>query len=94
MTFRDPRFIIAFSIIVMFAAAYINNPDDTMKGALIAAFAGAWGFYLGSSSGASSSREQTGKALDLAAALAPTPIAPTLTVQPGDTVAVKGAEQS
>lgn len=67
MTFRDPRFVVAYTIIVGFAVAYIHNPSDTMNGALIAAFAGAWGYYLGSSSGASTTREQVGKALDLAA---------------------------
>lgn len=66
MTFRDPRFVVAYTIIVGFAVAYIHNPSDTMNGALIAAFAGAWGFYLGSSSGASEIRGQVGKALDLA----------------------------
>lgn len=50
--------MIAGFIILLFGAAYMKEPtDDTMKGALIAAFAGAWGYYLGSSKGASENRE-------------------------------------
>ena len=62
----DPKFIIAYTIILGFAAAYINDPSDTMTGALIAAFAGAWGYYLGSSNSSNAVREQVGKALDIA----------------------------
>lgn len=71
--FKDPKFVIAYTIILGFAAAYINRPDDTMNGALIAAFAGAWGFYLGSSNSSNQVREQVGKALDLAVANSPVP---------------------
>ena len=53
VTFRDPRFVIAYTIILGFMAAYVQNPSDTMNGALIAAFAGAWGYFLGSSQGSS-----------------------------------------
>jgi len=61
------RFIIAFSIIWLFGYAYLDDPtDDTMKGALIAAFAGAWGFYLGSTITNHQMRNQVGDALDLA----------------------------
>lgn len=46
------QLIIALLIIGYFGVAYLIDPaDETMKGALIAAFAGAWGFFLGSSSG-------------------------------------------
>lgn len=65
---KDPRFLIASTIIGGFFVAYIFNPSDTMNGALIAAFAGAWGYYLGSSNSSSQVREQVGKALDVAAA--------------------------
>lgn len=82
---KDPKFIIAYSIIIGFAVAYCNHPDDTMKGALIAAFAGAWGFYLGSAKGASEIREQVGKALDLAAAAQPSPARPDVVLKPGET---------
>lgn len=84
MTFRDPRFVIAYTIIVGFAAAYVHNPDDTMKGALIAAFAGAWGYFLGSSSSSGVIRDQVGKALDLAVANAPPPPAD-IVLKPGET---------
>lgn len=69
--FADPRFAIAYTIILGFAAAYIWNPSETMNGALIAAFAGAWGYYLGSSNSSNTVREQVGKALDIAAAAQP-----------------------
>lgn len=84
MTFRDPRFVIAYSIVLGFAAAYVYNPSETMNGALIAAFAGAWGFYLGSSSGAAVAREQVTKALDLGVAAAPT-TKPDVVLRPGET---------
>lgn len=84
MTFRDPRFVIAYTIILGFAAAYIHKPDETMKGALIAAFAGAWGYFLGSSSSSNAVREQVGKALDLAAANAP-PTPADVVLKPGET---------
>lgn len=64
--FADPKFIIAYTIILGFAGAYINEPSETMTGALIAAFAGAWGYYLGSSNSSNEVRKQVGQALDLA----------------------------
>lgn len=67
----DPKFIIAYTVIVGFFAAYIFNPTETMNGALIAAFAGAWGYFLGSSNSASIIRDQIGKALDIAAKAQP-----------------------
>jgi uncharacterized membrane protein len=80
----DPRFIVAYTIILGFAGAYINNPSDTMTGALIAGFAGAWGYYLGSSNSSSAVREQVGKALEIAAAAQPaTP--PDVVLKPGET---------
>lgn len=76
--FADPRFAIAYTIILGFAAAYIWNPSETMNGALIAAFAGAWGYYLGSSNSSNTVREQVGKALDIATAA----VTPSDTPQP------------
>lgn len=81
----EPRFIIAYSIIIGFAIAYAHNPDDTMKGALIAAFAGAWGYYLGSSNSSNTVREQVGKALDIAAAAQPSVPQPDVLLEPGET---------
>jgi len=89
VTFRDPKFVIAYTIILGFAAAYICNPSDTMNGALIAAFAGAWGYYLGSSNGSSQQRENTSKALDLAAANS-APILPNISLAPGEKKTIEG----
>jgi hypothetical protein len=86
ISFSDPKFIIAYTIIVGFGAAYIFHPSDTMNGALIAAFAGAWGYYLGSSNSSSEVRGQVGKALDLAAAAQPpSTTTTTTTVEPNAT---------
>jgi hypothetical protein len=55
----DMRAIVVLLIFVFFGVAYANNPsDETLKGALIAAFSGAWGFYLGSSRSAGEIRQQ------------------------------------
>jgi hypothetical protein len=85
MTFRDPRFVIAYTIIALFAGAYVFNPSDTMNGALIAAFAGAWGWYLGSSSGAAKGAENTAKALDIVASGPNGAAKPDVTLAPGET---------
>jgi len=51
----SPQLIIALIIILVFAVAYFMDPtNEVMKGALIAGFAGAWGYFLGSSSGSKS----------------------------------------
>lgn len=84
----DPKFIVAYTIILGFAGAYIHDPSETMTGALIAAFAGAWGYYLGSSNSSSQVREQVGKALDLAAANAPEQ-KPDVLLEPGETAKAK-----
>lgn len=86
-TFRDPKFVIAYTIILGFASAYVYNPSETMNGALIAAFAGAWGYYLGSSNSSNAVREQVGQALDLAKQVAPEKLAaePDFTLKPGET---------
>ena len=65
----DPRLLITLLLIGLFAWAYSEDPDDdTMKGALIAAFAGAWGYWLGSSRGSADNAARADKALDIAAA--------------------------
>lgn len=54
----DPKLWLSLLLIVMFAAAYAYDPDDeAMKGAMIAAFAAAYGYWLGSSSGSSRKTE-------------------------------------
>jgi len=46
----DPRVAITLLLIGLFAFAYIKNPDNgQMNGALIAAFAAAYGFWIGAS---------------------------------------------
>jgi hypothetical protein len=66
----DAKLLIAGTIIALFASAYLRESDkDTrnlMVGALIAAFAGAWGYYLGSSSGVGKANDRADKGLDLA----------------------------
>jgi hypothetical protein len=89
--FNDPKFVIAYTIILGFAVAYIHNPSETMNGALIAAFAGAWGYYLGSSNSSNIIRDQVGKALDLACAATPAPPAADISLAPGEKATV-GAE--
>lgn len=90
--FADPKFVIAYTIILGFAAAYVSNPSDTMNGALIAAFAGAWGYYLGSSNSSNVVRDQVGKALDIAAASQPTPPVPDVVLRPGETAQAEAAQ--
>lgn len=64
----DPRVLIALLVISLFAYAYSKNVgDETMKGALIAAFAGAWGYFLGSSAGAISANKRADRAIEVAA---------------------------
>lgn len=49
---NDPKLVLSFALIAMFAGAYAYDPaDEAMKGAMIAAFAAAYGYWLGSSSG-------------------------------------------
>ena len=62
----DARFIVAMTVIGLFAWAYAENPtDDTLLGALIAGFAGAWGFYLGSAKVNQEAREQQARLIDV-----------------------------
>lgn len=59
------RAVISVVIVVGFFAAYFMEPgNETMEGALIAAFAGAWGYWLGSSKGAHDTREIMGRAFE------------------------------
>lgn len=54
--------IISLSIIGVFGVAYFIRKDPDMDGALIAAFAGSWGYWLGSSSGASKANDRLANA--------------------------------
>ena len=61
------RAIVVLLIFGLFGWAFYNAPqDETIKGALIAAFSGAWGFYLGSNVSSREVREQAVKATDQA----------------------------
>ena len=88
----DPKFLIAYTIILGFTAAYMNDPSETMNGALIAAFAGAWGYYLGSSNSSNEVRHQVGQALDLAQRTVPPPQEPALEIEPGEKKVIAGKE--
>jgi hypothetical protein len=69
--FLSPKLLIALVVLGMFGWALSVDPNDaTMKGALIAGFAGAWGFYLGSSNNSSKATENTGKAFEAITATA------------------------
>jgi hypothetical protein len=90
--FVTPQFLIALILISMFARAFEKSDDkdvrNLMVGALIAAFAGAWGYFLGSSnaSGRANDRADAGLAIAQEAIKqlpAPTPD-PVVTLQPGE----------
>jgi hypothetical protein len=75
---NDPRFVITLLLVGLFGYAFAQDADDeAMKGAIIAAFSTAYGFWL-----AGKEKEQstanTGKAFDaiLAAQEAPSSAAP------------------
>lgn len=58
---NDPKLALSALLISMFAGAYAYDPaDEAMKGALIAAFAAAYGYWLGSSSGSARKTEIIG----------------------------------
>lgn len=58
----DFRPIVSLIIILMFGGAFLSNPrDETLRGALVTAFATAVGYYLGSSKGAAENRETLNK---------------------------------
>lgn len=94
----------AVIIIGLFAWAFARTSDrDTqnlMTGALIAAFAGAWGYYLGSSNGAAKMRDSQDKTIDLAqkavAALpsSPSPDKPDVMLEPGETAQAREARDT
>lgn len=66
----EPRFIITLLLIGLFGFAYWHDPaDQAMKGAIIAAFSAAYGFWIGSKQNEKST-ENVGKAFDAIAAAA------------------------
>lgn len=61
------RAMVAAVIIVGFFVAYFLDPtNDIFRGAIVAAFATAVGYYLGSSQGAHENREHMNRAHDAA----------------------------
>lgn len=49
---NDPKLVLSLGLIGLFAWAYGINPnDESLKGAIITAFAAAYGYHLGSSAG-------------------------------------------
>jgi len=71
----EPPVWVTMALIGLFAYAYISNPaDESMKGALIAAFAAAYGYWIGANQQSAKSTENTGKAFDaITAAASSTP---------------------
>lgn len=73
-----PALAVSFVVICLFAYAYSQNPENEMLvGALIGAFTGAVGYWIGSSKGAADNRDQLNKQADrLHDTLAPCPPTP------------------
>lgn len=89
----EPRFIITLMLICLFGFAYLQEPSDqAMKGAIIAAFSAAYGFWLGSKKDEQASAN-TGKAFDAITAAAnaapPGPIDAHIINPPSDPVPVE-----
>ena len=62
---NNPKLLVSLLLIALFGFAFINNPDDeTMKGAVILAFATAYGFWLGKNDGDDTRSQNTGKLAD------------------------------
>ena len=60
---NDPKLALSAILVALFAAAYFtgDQPDEMMKGAMIAAFSSAYGYWLGSSSGSARKTELISK---------------------------------
>ena len=73
---KDPRFIITLLLIGLFGYAYVQDgTDQAMKGAIIAAFSTAYGFWLASKD-KEKATENTGKAFDAILAAQEAPAVP------------------
>lgn len=98
LTFQtlDARMFVAFGIIGMFGYAFFREANQDVKnlmvGALIAAFAGSWGYYLGSSNTATRANDRADANTALASeAMKRLPVpetAPDLNLAPGETATV------
>jgi len=84
----DPKLWISLILIGLFAFAFIHRPDDeTMRGALILAFATAYGYWLGTNKGDTQKTDNTTKALDAIRVAQDTPntTKPDVVLKPGET---------
>ena len=85
----DARFVITLLLIGLFGFAYIQDPaDQAMKGAIIAAFSAAYGFWIGSKENEKAT-ENTGRALSAIEAATKSGIVPSDdAIHAGDTVQI------
>lgn len=91
------QFLIAVGILSLFAISYASNTnDETLKGALIAGFAGAWGYFLGSSDAGKRAGDRADKAIEVAhetaRALPSHKSEPDVSLEPGQTATVAAEE--
>lgn len=92
---NDPKVYVSAALIALFAFAYVRDPsDETMKGAVILAFATAYGYWLGTNKGDAQRTDNTGKAFDMAkAALEASPAVVAAVdesaIQDGDSVTIE-----
>ncbi len=103
LTFRtfDAKLIIAGSVITLFAWSLVRESDKDVRqlmiGALVAAFAGAWGYYLGSSSTAARANDRADQAMQLgheALKQLPAPTKqPDVTLAPGESATIGTMEE-
>lgn len=62
---NNPKLVVSLLLIGLFGYAFLHNPnDETMKGAVILAFATAYGFWLGKNDSDDTRSANTGKAFD------------------------------
>jgi hypothetical protein len=60
---NDPRVLVTLILICLFGYAYVREPgDEAMKGALIAAFAAAYGYWIGANQSSAKATENTSDA--------------------------------
>ncbi len=93
INFAEPRFVITLLLIGLFGFAYLHDPSDqAMKGAIIAAFSAAYGFWIGSKQNDEATRN-TGEAFKAITATAQAGVkTDDSALQSGDTVTVKKEE--
>lgn len=82
---NNPKLLVSLLLIGLFGYAYLHNPnDETMKGAVILAFATAYGFWLGKNDGDDDKSRNTGAAFRAIEATAKAGATPT--GLPGDPI--------